>query len=804
VLAVPAAPGVYVNVGPAQRAPAWVPVLPAGRRRRPSGAPPPLPRHIERSGLTWLGIALVAAGGAVAVFAGGLSRWAVDVTVIDDAITRRVAGLSVPGFTAAARVIAEAGAAPVAVIAGYLLLLALIVFRRFRQLLVLVVSYEVLTLLTTAFLLAVHRPLPFGVLVQFRWAGFSMPSVEIEKVCAVLTGALYTLVPVGRWRRRGGWAAAAIVAVIGLSRMRLGVDAPTDVVLGAVLGVTVPLLGLRLFAPEESFPVVYGGAHGAHLDLGGARGEAIRCALKDQMDIEVTSVEPFGLAGSGGSSPMRLRRAGQPGGYLFGKLYARSHVRADRWYKLGRQLLYGRLEDEQSFRGVRRLVQQEDYALRLCQAAGLPSPEPYGFVELTPDREYLLLTEFFAGSVELGDADVDDAVIDEGLLIVRRMWDAGLAHRDIKPANLLVRDGHLLLIDVAFAEVRPTPWRQAVDLANMMLCLALRSSAERVYQRGLQYFTVTEISEAFAAARGIARPSQLRHAIRADGRDLPEELLQLLPQRPAPVRVQRWSTRRVGSSAAVLVTAFLLVITVANVLINTATPAAALLVSTMNCHSLQPLLAEAQSVPTASEVVCIRLLPPGWTLSRVQALRGTSVITLDNDRAGGDTLQLTLTGRCAAARAAAVRAPGPGIRRLRAVSGARFAATWYDTFPGGCVQIALRPAAQQAAVDQGLAAQVPAIIGYISRVALRHDLAHRSAGRLQLNQGQAAAQPATRPRSAHGSASFPRWCRVRYVLAGRVDQVGPGLRAADLDRAPAELGVEAPGIKVLRADAEVA
>ena len=719
-----------------------MPVLPAGRRRRPSGAPPPLPRHIERSGLIWLGVALAAAGAAIAVFAGGLGRWAVDVMVIDDAVTRWVAGAPVPGFTAAARVIAEAGAAPAAVIAGYLLLLALIVFRRFRHLLVLVVSYEVLTLLTTVFLLVVHRPLPFGMLAQFRWAGFSMPSVEVEKVCAVLTGALYTLVPAGRWRRRGGWAAAVIVAVIGLSRMRLGVDAPTDVLLGAILGVTVPLLGLRLFAPQESFPVVYGGAHGAHLDLGGARGEAIARALQDQMGIEVSSVEPFGLAGSGGSSPMRLRQAGQPGGYLFGKLYARSHVRADRWYKLGRQLLYGRLEDEQPFKGVRRLVQQEDYALRLCRAAGLPSPEPYGFVELTPDREYLLLTEFFAGSAELGEASADDAVIDDGLLIIRKMWDAGLAHRDIKPANLLVRDGHLLLIDVAFAEVRPTPWRQAVNLANMMLCLALRSSAERVYQRGLQYFTVMEISEAFAAARGIALPSQLRHAIRASGRDLPEEFVQLLPQRPAPVRVQRWSTRRVGTSAAVLVAAFLLVITVANVLINTATPASALLVSSMDCHALQPLLAEAQSVPAASEVVCIRRLPPGWTLGRVQALRGTSVITLDNDRAGGNTLQLTLTGHCAAGRTAVVRAPGPGIRRLRAVGGARFAATWYDTFPGGCVRIALRPAAQQAAADQGLTRQVPAIVGYISRAALRHDLAQRSAGRLQLNHGQpAAARP---------------------------------------------------------------
>jgi tRNA A-37 threonylcarbamoyl transferase component Bud32/membrane-associated phospholipid phosphatase len=733
VLAVPDAPGVCVSVGPAQGAPARVPVLRAGRRRRPSGAPPPLPRHIERSGLIWLAVALVAAGGAIAVFGGGLSRWAVDVMVVDDAVTQRVAGAPVPGFTAAARVIAEAGAAPAAVIAGYLLLLALIAARRFRHLLVLVISYEVLTLLTTVFLFVVHRPLPFGVLVQFRWAGFAMPSVEVEKVCAVLTGALYTLVPAGRWRRRGGWAGVVIVAVIGVSRMRLGVDAPTDVLLGAILGVTVPLLGLRLFAPEESFPVVYGGAHGAHLDLGGARGEAIKRALQDQMGIEVSSVEPFGLAGSGGSSPMRLRQAGPRGGYLFGKLYARSHVRADRWYKAGRQLLYGRLEDEQSFRGVRRLVQQEDYALRLCRAAGLPSPEPYGFVELTPDREYLLLTEFFAGSAELGDAEAGEAVIDDGLLIVRRMWDAGLAHRDLKPANLLVRDGRLLLIDVAFAEVRPTPWRQAVDLANMMLCLALRSSAERVYQRALQFFTVTEISEAFAAARGIALPSQLRHAIRADDRELPEEFLQLLPRRPAPVRVQRWSTRRVGTSAAVLVAAFLLVIAVANVLINTATPAAALLVSSMDCHALPPLLAEAQSVPTASEVVCIRPLPPGWTLGRVQARRGTSVITLGNDRAGADTLQLTLTGHCAAGRSAAVRAPGPGIRRLRVVGGARFAATWYDIFPGGCVRIALRPAAQQAAVDQGLARQVPAIVGYISRAALRHDLAQRSGGRLRLN-----------------------------------------------------------------------
>ena len=107
-----------------------------------------------------------------------------------------------------------------------------------------------------------------------------------------------------------------------------------------------------------------------------------------------------------------------------------------------------------------------------------------------------MVTEFFDGTIELGEAEVTDAVIDDGLRIVKMLWEAGLAHRDIKPANLLVRDSRMLLIDVAFVEARPSPWRQAADLANMMLCLALRASPERVYRRALQFFTVEEITEA--------------------------------------------------------------------------------------------------------------------------------------------------------------------------------------------------------------------------------------------------------------------------------------------------------------------
>ena len=75
-----------------------------------------------------------------------------------------------------------------------------------------------------------------------------------------------------------------------------------------------------------------------------------------------------------------------------------SHVRSDRWYKLGRTILYGRLEDEAPFQSVRRLVEYEDYTLRLLRDVGHPDRDAHGIVELTPEREYLLVTEFFDGA----------------------------------------------------------------------------------------------------------------------------------------------------------------------------------------------------------------------------------------------------------------------------------------------------------------------------------------------------------------------------------------------------------------------
>jgi tRNA A-37 threonylcarbamoyl transferase component Bud32 len=319
-----------------------------------------------------------------------------------------------------------------------------------------------------------------------------------------------------------------------------------DALVAVVIGVAIPLAAFRIFAPNEVFPVSYRRGRTAHLDVAGARHDAMTRALEEQLGVIPVAIKPFNLEGSGGSTPLRITVKGDPKTYLFAKLYSATHLRSDRWYRLGRELLYGRLEDEKAFNTVRRLVQQEDYLLRLMRDAGLPVPSPYGVVEITPEREYLLVTEFLDGGHEIGEVEVDDDLIDQGLGIVRRLWEAGLAHRDIKPANLMVRNGRLHLIDTAFGELRPSPWRQAVDLGNMMLCLALRSSPEQVYARARQQFSVAEITEAFAATRGLTMPSQLRQMMRQQGRDLHAEFVALLPEPPHPIQIQRWTLRRVA------------------------------------------------------------------------------------------------------------------------------------------------------------------------------------------------------------------------------------------------------------------
>ena len=232
-----------------------------------------------------------------------------------------------------------------------------------------------------------------------------------------------------------------------------------------------------------------------------------------------------------------------------------------------------------------------------------------------------------------------------------------------------MRDGHLLLIDVAFAQVRPSPWRQAVDLANMMLVLAVRTDRRpRATQRALQFFTPDEIAEAFAAARGVASPTQLRTVMKQDGRDLLAQFRALAPPQPTdlapavePVPGRTGGLRRALLVFSVQASAGLL------------TPAHDLGVDgTPTCGTGNLMILSAQSVPSARQLPCIASIPAGWELGGVQIDDERTRFWLNSDVAGDRAVEVTLLppDHCSVAAATEVPSDEVGVRRYERVGGA--------------------------------------------------------------------------------------------------------------------------------------
>ncbi|NNK92374.1 MAG: hypothetical protein HKO87_08065 [Acidimicrobiia bacterium] len=519
----------------------------AGRRRRPSGERAPLPRQWDRVGIIWL----VVAGAVIALWAllftlpATVEWW----TLRDVDLAQAVARNRSDGVTDVTQALNALGSEWTIRTLRVGLVLALVLFKEWRRLFVALGSILILEIVVNTIKVNTARPRPY-VIALAPWDGWSHPSRPVAALAATLAIIGIALIPIGVWRKRFMIAAALAVVLLGVSNVYLGVDHATDVIVAGFFGAALPLLAYRFLVPEGVFPLTYGRGTKAHVDIGGARGDAMRLAVGERLDVEVLSIEKFGTEASGGSTPLLITCQDVDGErQLFAKLYTQIHLRSDRWYKYGRTLLYGSLEDEVRWLSVKRLAEHEDYMMRIMRDAGIPVPESHGYVTITPEREYLIITEFLAGAKEIGKEPVTEEVIDAALEAVRAMWDGAVAHRDIKPGNVMVSNGRVSLIDTAFGIAQPSAWREAVDLANMLLILGLYADPEHVYRRALLRFAPHDVAEAFAATRAITIPTQLKRLLKAHeaetGVDLVEYFDDITPD-CEPISVQRWSTKRVA------------------------------------------------------------------------------------------------------------------------------------------------------------------------------------------------------------------------------------------------------------------
>jgi membrane-associated phospholipid phosphatase len=226
-----------------------------GRRRRPSGEAPPLPRALHTSGRWWL----VATGLVLVVWTVALANLRTRLVIIDldDAVVQRLAELRTAALTDVMLAVHALGSRWTVRALYWATVIVLLVFRRFRHLFVFIGATLAVIGLNALLVFAFMRPRPYGVEILGDWTGFAHPSQPVAVLTATLMGMLYSLAPQGRVRQLGKPAIGVLVGALSLALIYLGVNSPTDVVIAAIIGVTVPLVAFRMLAPNEVFPVTY-------------------------------------------------------------------------------------------------------------------------------------------------------------------------------------------------------------------------------------------------------------------------------------------------------------------------------------------------------------------------------------------------------------------------------------------------------------------------------------------------------------------------------------------------------------------
>jgi hypothetical protein len=209
--------------------------------------------------------------------------------------------------------------------------------------------------------------------------------------------------------------------------------------------------------------------------------------------------------------------------------------------------------------------------------------------------------------------------------------------------------------------------------------------------------------------------------------------VRLLPAPPRPIRIQRWTIRRVALWAGLLLLLLVGIGSAKSVYDDFSGGRAtrtSLNIDSLRCDDFEPLWLQAQAVPSATLVPCLDALPAGWTVANVAVDNGRSVLTLNHDQAGNDAVEVQLTATCNPGPTVEVPTEQPGVRRYQRIENTReaYSAVWYDQYAGGCVTTLLHSTTD---LEGGFAKEMPQML--ISRQTLENALQERSDGRLHLN-----------------------------------------------------------------------
>lgn len=149
------------------------------------------------------------------------------------------------------------------------------------------------------------------------------------------------------------------------------------------------------------------------------------------------------------------------------------------------------------------------------------------------------------------------------------------------------------------------------------------------------------------------------------------------------------------------------------------------------------LVLMAQSVPTASQLPCVRSVPVGWEFDGFQARNGRARFQLIASREQSREVVVEMRDECDVTGAAQLPGQESGIRRFERITGAGsvYAGERYHVYQGGCTTYRFD---LPGTIGRQALNTVAGALGFVSRETLRQQVREHSDGRLELDPSPAA------------------------------------------------------------------
>ncbi len=148
----------------------------------------------------------------------------------------------------------------------------------------------------------------------------------------------------------------------------------------------------------------------------------------------------------------------------------------------------------ESFDSPLEMAEHELKAAERMRKAGVNAPEPLDVVPV--DGSALLVFEYLDGFHTLGDVDVDEEILEEVFVNLRRLHENGLAHGDFSLENVLVVDDHVYFIDATNLSNGSRDDAVSYDLACAIGALSTQLPPSEVVAAAFDHYSEDDVVHA--------------------------------------------------------------------------------------------------------------------------------------------------------------------------------------------------------------------------------------------------------------------------------------------------------------------